>query len=208
VKPAWDDWRPYIAHEFGLVDFGPGQAILDLGCGEGDQLELISARGGQAVGLEVDHGCLARCRARGLRVIEACAEMIPMRAASVDGVVCKVVIPYTAECDALREIGRVLRRRGRAHIVYHGAGYYLRYLLTARRVPHRIYAARVFLNSWWYAATQRRLPGFLGDTMYQTRRRLQRYYERYHLTLALDCPSPRFLGAPVFIYHAVERGDC
>lgn len=43
-------------------------------------------------------------------------------------------------------------------------------------------------------------PGFLGYTLYQSRRRLLRYYKAANLELVRDFPSSKYLGYPVFIY--------
>ncbi len=114
-------------------------------------------------------------------------------------------MPYTNEAMAIREIGRVLRPGGIARVSYHGLGYSLRYVLTERDWKRRVYGARVIVNTWIYAMTGRRLPGFWGDTLYQSSARLRRYYERSGLDLVDERPSARFAGAPVFLYHTIRR---
>jgi SAM-dependent methyltransferase len=42
--------------------------VVDLGCGRGELLELLTARGVEAVGVELDAGLVAEARARGVRV--------------------------------------------------------------------------------------------------------------------------------------------
>ena len=49
------------------------------------------------------------------------------------------------------------------------------------------------------------LGGFWGDTLYQSERRLRRYYATHGLELVEARPSPGFAGAPVFIYHVLRR---
>ncbi len=62
-------------------------------------------------------------------VIMARAENLPFRSNSCQGVLSKVVIPYTDERLAIEEIGRVLAPGGVAVLYFHGIGYSLRYLL-------------------------------------------------------------------------------
>src|SRR5439155_8442178 len=94
-------------------------------------------------------------------VIQGKGERLPFLSGSFDGVICKVVLPYTNERTTIGEIGRVLRRGGTAYVVSHGAGYYLRYLLQPPRFLHRVYGVRTLLNTWLWATTGSRLPGFL-----------------------------------------------
>ena len=61
--------------------------------------------------------------------MQAKAEEIPLKNASLDGIICKGVIPYTDPMRAFPEIRRVLKADASAHCMYLGAGYYLRYLL-------------------------------------------------------------------------------
>jgi len=94
-----------------------------------------------------------------------------------------VVLPYTDERRAIAEIARVLAKGGVAVIYLHGLGYSLRYLLKPEVWKLSIYAARTILNTMIYRLTGRRLPGFLGDTIFQSDRRLRRYYRSVGLTL-------------------------
>ena len=47
------------------------QDVLDVGCGRGEFLELLTARGIRARGIDVNHEMVEGCRARGLDVTEA-----------------------------------------------------------------------------------------------------------------------------------------
>jgi hypothetical protein len=116
-----------------------------------------------------------------------------------------VVIPYTHEAKAIAEIARVLRPGGTARVSYHGLGYFLKYLLTDRRWKTRVYGLRSIANTLLYAVSAQRLPGFWGDTLYQSERRLRRYYATNGLELIEAHPSRSFAGAPVFIYHVLRR---
>lgn len=199
------DWNGYIDAGFAFVDYPPGSRVLDVGFGGGEQMKKLVSRGCRAFGIEYDARLAARGAANGLTVSRAQAEHLPFTSASLDGLLCKVVIPYTDEARAIAEIGRVLRPGALARVSYHGLGYSLKYLLTERNWKRRVYAARVILNTWLYALSGRRLPGFLGDTVYQSRARLRRYYEGSGLELLDERPAARFMGAPVFLYHTLRR---
>ena len=51
-----------------LATVYPGAPILDLGCGRGEWLEIMTAAGFDAWGVDLDEGMLAACRERGLKV--------------------------------------------------------------------------------------------------------------------------------------------
>ena len=199
------EWAGYINEQFIFSDFPPGARVLDIGFGAGEQLACAASRGCQSVGVEVEAELARRGRASGLTVCRAVAEHLPFASAGFDGVICKVVVPYTDEAMAVRELARVLRPGGIARVSYHGLGYYLRYMLTDANWKIRVYGARSIVNTLVYATTGRRLPGFWGDTTFQGQRRLRAYYASAGLELVEDRPAPTFMGAPVFIYHVLRR---
>lgn len=198
-------WDGYLSKDFSFVEFAPDMRVLDVGCGNGMQLKELERRGCTAIGIDADWTSLVSCRGQGLRVLWARAEQIPVKDASLDGLVCKVVIPYTHEARAFREVSRILKKGAVCYCCYHGAGYYLRYLLIGPSWDFRLYALRTLVNTWFYAFTGQRLPGFLGDTLYQTRRRLARYYSRNGLRLLQETLPRTFLGLPVFVYHSLQK---
>jgi SAM-dependent methyltransferase len=199
------EWAGYVADDFSFDDYPPGARVLDVGFGGGEQMRRLDSRGCRSVGIELDPDLAAAGRRSGLAVCRAVAERLPFRSGVFDGLICKVVIPYTDEAAAVAEIARVLRPGATARVSYHGLGYKLRYLLTERNWRRRVYGGRVIANTWVYAVTGKRLPGFWGDTLYQSERRLRSYYDRAGLELVKTFPSPHFLGAPVFIYHTLRR---
>src|SRR5205085_6101666 len=109
---------------------------------------------------------IMQCREKRLPTFQASAEELPLRSAAFDGVICKVVLPYTDEARTLSEISRVLRDGGIARICSHGAGYYLRYVLLSSDWRAKIYAVRTLINTCLYIVSRRRLPGCIGDTIY------------------------------------------
>lgn len=202
IQPAW---AAYVAADYEFSDFAPGARVLDIGFGNGTQMRRTQRAGATAFGIEYDAALAHKGRRAGLHVCQALAEQLPIRTGAVDGVICKVVIPLTDESRTVQEIARVLRPGGTAHLVSHGLGYSLRYVLAPGGLLLRVYGLRTILNTWFYRITGRRLPGFLGDTLYQTAPALRRYYAHAGLVLAWVHPTPRFLGLPVFIYHRLQR---
>jgi SAM-dependent methyltransferase len=88
--------------------------ILDIGCGTGANLELLS-RLGQAEGVDVSPEALEFCRARGLEAVkQGAAESLPYADESFDIVTALDVIEHLDDDIAgLQEMRRVLRPHGR-----------------------------------------------------------------------------------------------
>lgn len=202
---ATEDWSAFVAADYSFDAFPSGSRVLDIGFGYGAQMRALAANGCRSFGIEYDPALAGAGARAGLAVCRASSERLPFADASLDGVVCKVVILLTDEMKSVAEIGRVLRPGGTARISYHGAGYSLRYLMHDPNWKRKVYALRTMANTAVYRMTGRRLPGFLGDTLFQTTRRLQHYYRRFGLDLIEEHPSPRFAGAPVFIYHTLRK---
>lgn len=200
------DINRYALLDYNFSDFQPGMRVLDIGCGKGGQLKKLISRGCQAVGLDPNRERLRLCTDAGLEVITGHAEELPFPDASFDGVICKGVIPFTVEPVAFHEIARVLKPGGTAQLAYLAAGFYLRLLMLGQggRVKQRVYGLKTFFNTWLYALTGRIFPGHWGDTVYQSRRRLRKYYAENRFTLLRETPSKTFFGLPVFIYHAIQ----
>ena len=89
--------------------------ILDVGCGTGANLEMLS-RFGEAEGVDVSADALAFCHARGIeRVRQGAAEKLPFEDGSFDLVTALDVVEHLDDDAAgLREMRRVLRPEGRA----------------------------------------------------------------------------------------------
>ena len=93
----------------------PEPQILDVGCGTGANLQMLS-NFGVAEGVDVSEDALEFCRARGLsKVKEGAAEALPYEDASFDLVTGLDVVEHLDDDVAgLKEMRRVLRPRGRA----------------------------------------------------------------------------------------------
>src|SRR2546422_7571177 len=102
--PSRSFWSAFILRDCTFSEFSAGAGVLDVGCGQGAQLEQAAQRGCWVAGVELDSEALAACKKRGLNVVQARAEVLPFRAGSFDGLICKVVLPYTDEARALGEL--------------------------------------------------------------------------------------------------------
>jgi SAM-dependent methyltransferase len=200
-------WSAYLSSPPEMSHYQPGGTVLDVGCGNGEQLTRLRAAGCRAIGLELAPEAARTCRTMGHSVIIARAEKLPFRSNSCHGVLCKVVIPYTDERLAIEEIGRVLAPGGVAVLYLHGLGYSLRYLVKPEPDLWKLslYAARTIVNTAVYRLLGRRLPGFLGDTLFQSEARMRGYYRAGGLRLESGAHSARFLGQPVFITHVIRK---
>ena len=184
-------------------DFPSSAVVLDVGCGVGAQLGEASGR--LKIGVEPDVASANKSRERGFPVVRAYAEHLPFTDDTFDGIICKVVLCLTREDEVMREIARVLKRNGKCYLAFNGSGYYLRYLLLGSW-KDRLYGLRTLINTWWWAMTHRRLPGFIGDTIYQSGRRLRAYFKSNGLQIVSE-RQKYFWGFPVFIYTEVISGN-
>src|SRR5688572_22432993 len=104
------DWQPYVLIQ--SLDFPASAAVLDVGCGWGH--ELAQCAGRFKVGIEPDPKAALKCHKynHGFPTLRASAEYLPFVDNSFDGIICKGVLPFTVEDQALREITRVLKPHG------------------------------------------------------------------------------------------------
>lgn len=88
----------YVARsqEFYLSRFRDCRRVLDLGCGRGEFLELLSKEGIEALGVDLDADAVAACREKGLTVAQA--DLFQFLAAqpngSLNGILCSHVVEH------------------------------------------------------------------------------------------------------------------
>ncbi len=197
--------REIRLREIDLEEVHSGLSVLDLGCGEGNQLQALVQRGCEAIGLDPCPQAVAHCRDRGLPVVQAHGESLPFADNTFDLVVSRVVLPYTDERRVIAEVARVLKPGGRVQLSAHGLGYHIHDALTSRCYKRVFYGLRSIVNGHVYRWTGRRIPGWLGDTLYQSRRAMRRYFRENGLRPLTAPPHECFCGLPVFLYFAAEK---
>jgi SAM-dependent methyltransferase len=111
---------------FLLAHVSPGEAALDLGCGDGEFTAALAAAGARAVGADVSQEALRRAARRhpelDLRLVTE-AGPLPLEDGQMDVVWAGDVIEHVVDTSAwLSEVRRVLRPGGRVLITtpYHG----------------------------------------------------------------------------------------
>jgi len=197
---------PHIRCRQFLVDgMTRGMTVLDIGCGDGDLMSELIGIGCTVKGVEIDRSLVRACQAKGMPVSEGRAERLPIEDSSVDAIVCSVVLSYTLERQAVEEWARVLKPGGVINATYHGIGYGLNYLFYGPRFKTRVYGFRMLANTLFYRLTSHRLPGFLGDTLCQTSRRMMTYYRTFGLRLEREQVVGVVAGTPRFLCHRVIK---
>ena len=127
----WDRWRRVA------LPFVNGSPVLDLGCGSGALLPLLSAEGRLVVGLDHSPSMLAAAgkhRVRQTALIRGDALELPFADHSFGSVVATFPAPYILDARTLDEIARILRAGGAFVVVM--SGRIERW--AARRLPVRI----------------------------------------------------------------------
>lgn len=105
--------RQSVQREVMFVPFRPGGRLLEIGCGNGRQLERLGAAGWQVQGVDFDPQAVERARALGLRVGLGDVSAQGFADASFDAVVSSHVIEHVPDPAAfLRECRRILKPDG------------------------------------------------------------------------------------------------
>ena len=133
-------YAPWLDEAFDIGQVG-GERVLDVGCGPGTMLVRLAQAGASVTGFDLvaDHVEQARRNLAALgpagRAEVADAEALPYDDASFDRVVLNNALQFTGDLDAaLREIRRVLRPGGWAHVVvYHRRSAYFWWRLVLLR---------------------------------------------------------------------------
>jgi ubiquinone/menaquinone biosynthesis C-methylase UbiE len=95
-----------------LTYFKNSKSILDIGCGEGDFVELDPAR---IIGLDQNKKSLAVCKSKKLKTVYGVVIKLPFEKDRFEGIHCAHVIEHLYPKEAykmLSEAGRVLKKNG------------------------------------------------------------------------------------------------
>ena len=121
LDPPADTAYP-LEYAFHLLGDLRGLTVLDLGCGDGENLVPLVRRGAGVIGLEISPALIGVARRRldlhGLggrvRFVTGAAHEIPLPDASVDVVLGIAILHHLDLLRAAREVRRVLKPGGRA----------------------------------------------------------------------------------------------
>jgi SAM-dependent methyltransferase len=90
--------------------FAQCSCVLDVGCGEGQFIELLQAEGVEAVGIDRDARMVETCREKGLNVVLAdLFDYLPQHEGQFDGIFSSNLIEHLARKDAIRFIERAFK---------------------------------------------------------------------------------------------------
>jgi len=100
IRARQESYVPFFEH---LRSGGSGD-VLDIGCGRGEFIELLNARGIPARGLDLNQEMAEVCRAKGLNVVEADAVgyLVSLPDASLGGIFAAQVVEHLEPAYLLR----------------------------------------------------------------------------------------------------------
>src|SRR4029453_6114658 len=89
TMPPEPFWSRYILYDYSFSDFSPATCVVGEDCGRGAQLEQVGGSDGRAIGVDLDGGAPAVVPEQELAVVRARAQALPLRTASLGGLICK-----------------------------------------------------------------------------------------------------------------------
>lgn len=146
---------------------GPCSRVLDIGCGAGQTLRLLSAfEPAERVGVDLDLnslacGCLLdEADDRAIRYLCASAHALPIPDGRFSHVICRVGLNYMHQRRALGEIVRVLQPGGSLYCRLEGPGFDLRLIQGAHSLRERLSRALdLFIGAVHSTTGLQRAPG-------------------------------------------------
>jgi SAM-dependent methyltransferase len=99
---ADEDWNRGVL-EFYVPYFAHCHRVLDVGCGQGQFIELLKAEGVAAAGIDADTRMVEVCRGKGLDVVRAdLFNYLPQQKEQFDGIFSSNLIEHFSAQDAIR----------------------------------------------------------------------------------------------------------
>lgn len=121
TRESWRDWRIEARELMDLARVGAGTRVLEIGCGGGGLLRLMSMRGAYAVGVDTLENALQLARQRRdnptnflYHVVRIAADgALPFHSGAFDALVAQHVVEHLADLDStLCEWQRVIKPGG------------------------------------------------------------------------------------------------
>lgn len=200
MHPKWLKFR-YKLFKYRFVErrvaqalAGPGRRLLDIGCGDGENMLRFDGIALQRVGLEVSLPRLRTARAHGLAVLQGSGTDLPLPDDSCDVIYIAHVLHHVADYErVLAEMARVLRRNGRIFVVETVTDHPI---LRLARAIHPVWRGDEVEANWRYA----QLMEILVDAGYEVEEN-----DRYNLIFFLWEMLPLAfwpfeLFTPIFVY--------
>jgi SAM-dependent methyltransferase len=145
---------------------GPGRAVLDLAAGTGKLTALLVGTGADVVAVEpvAEMRAVLEAALPDVRALPGTAEAIPLASGSVDAVTAGQAFHWFRGDEALREIHRVLKPRGRVGLLWNVRDTSVPWVarLSELMEPHRGGAPTHRSGAWREAFARTALFGKLG----------------------------------------------
>lgn len=115
---AYERYRP--GYPSAAIDWVVGSSrrrVIDIGCGPGNLTVQLKELGHDVVGVDGSAAMLERARSRGLRVVRASAEALPLAGGCAEVVTAATAFHWFDHARAVPEMRRVLVKDGRVGLV-------------------------------------------------------------------------------------------
>lgn len=128
----------------------PGEAILDLGCGDGALSLTIAARGAKITGVDTSPSLLAAARAAGLDAVRGNGARLPF-SRCFDAVFSNAVLHWIPDPDAvIASVAKALRPGGRFVGEFGGHGNIAAITVALRAVARKYQMDEAQVSPWFY----------------------------------------------------------